>query len=89
LHGRVDRAPAGRGDGTAGHRDTVVDGRASGPRPAARARVFAFSWGLSGATKQKAWRYEAEGLVHGPLPRNRSKPLRCAVPIEGPISPLL
>ena len=33
LHGRVDRAPAGRGDGTARHRDTAVNGRTASPDP--------------------------------------------------------
>jgi hypothetical protein len=43
LHGRVDQASAGRGDGTALHRDTAVNGRAMDRIPAERERVLAFS----------------------------------------------
>jgi hypothetical protein len=43
LHGRVDPTPAGRGDGTALHRDTAVNGRAMARIPAERERVLAFS----------------------------------------------
>ena len=43
LHGRVDRASASRGDGTATHRDTAVNGRAMGRKPTERERVLAFS----------------------------------------------
>jgi hypothetical protein len=46
LHGRVDHASAGRGDGTALHRDTAVNGRAMGRSPAERERVLAFSSSL-------------------------------------------
>ena len=41
--GRVDRASAGRGDGTAGHRDSVVNRRATSPDPRPQASVFAIS----------------------------------------------
>jgi hypothetical protein len=41
--GRVDRASAGRGDGTVGHRDTVVNRRAASPDPRPQARVSALS----------------------------------------------
>src|SRR5678816_2365559 len=37
LHGRVGQAPAGRGDGTATHPDTAVNGRAKRPRVRIRA----------------------------------------------------
>jgi hypothetical protein len=43
LRGRVDHASAGRGDGTALHRDTAVNGRAMDRIPAERERVLAFS----------------------------------------------
>jgi hypothetical protein len=33
LHGRVDSSSAGRRDGTADHRDTVVNGRGRAPDP--------------------------------------------------------
>ena len=41
--GRVDRVSADRGDGTAGHRDTVVNRRATSPDPRPQARVSAVS----------------------------------------------
>ena len=43
LHGRVDPASTSRGDGTALHRDTAVNGRAMARIPAERERVLAFS----------------------------------------------
>jgi len=43
VPGRVDRAPAGRGDGAAGHRDPVVNRRAASPDPRPQARVSAVS----------------------------------------------
>jgi len=45
--GRVDRAPAGRGDGTVGHHDSVVNRRAASPDPHPQASVCAFSWGCA------------------------------------------
>ena len=41
---RDDPSSAGRGDGTEAHRDTAVNGRASGPRPASQASVCVISW---------------------------------------------
>jgi hypothetical protein len=41
--GRVDRAPVGRGDGTADHRDSAVNGPAASPDPRPPARVSAVS----------------------------------------------
>jgi hypothetical protein len=54
LHGRVDHASAGRGDGTALHRDTAVNGRAMDRSPAERERVLAFSSHSAHRTNRRA-----------------------------------
>jgi len=55
--GRVDRASASRGDGTAGHHDTVVDRRDAEPRPvSASARVRGLPSGRSG---DRGWDFQA------------------------------
>jgi hypothetical protein len=54
LRGRVDHASAGRGDGTALHRDTAVNGRAMDRILAERERVLAFSSPLRSAPRTEA-----------------------------------
>jgi hypothetical protein len=67
LHGRVDRASVGRGDGTGDHRDTAVNRRVEDPRvrirAAARVVVLpgARAWSSCGA---RAWSSCVE-LVRG------------------------
>jgi len=64
--GRVDRASASRGDGTAGHRDPVVNRRATSPDPRPQARVSAVSPAAVPAT--------ADGILvaaAGPDPRRQ------------------
>ena len=72
--GRVDRASAGRGDGTAGHRDTVVNRRATSPDPRPQARVFAVSRMAALATGDEIFL-----AATGPDPRRKQA---CARPPE-------